>query len=113
MTEAEMVQTLESAKQESEPGANDGSLVFVSYRAGRTPTPKAHREAFRSMCLGLARRHCVGKLVRVWTTKKGQAVMTVFADTRDTEHYNGQMTEGGYRTFNPSLGQLYGLEVLK
>ena len=112
MDESEMLQALQNAKQESQPGANYGSLIFASYAAGREPTPKALREAFRATQQGLARRHCLGRLVRVWTTKKGQLVMTVFADTRDTEHYTGQMTEGAYRTYNPNLGKLYGLEVI-
>jgi len=113
MTETEMLQALKDAKTESQPGANDGSLIFASYSAGKEPTPKALRESFRAIRMeGLAPRHCLGRLVRVWTTKKGQTVMTVFADTRDTEHYNGQMTEGAYRTYNPSLGRLWGLEII-
>lgn len=92
-------------------GVPQGSLVFVSYKAGRAPTDRAVREAQRAKDEGLAPRWQIGQLIDVWTTKKGHRVMRVFSDTRDTERF-GSMKRGAYRTLRPSLGQLLGLEVL-
>jgi len=93
--------------------AKEGDLLFVSYIAGRPPKPRAIAEAHRCIVqMGMARRHCFGKIHRVWTTKRGDPVLTVFADTRDTIHADGTRTEGAYRCFNPALGELLHLEVI-
>lgn len=102
MTESEMDQVLTNVPT--------GSLVFVSYKAGRPPTERAVREAQRARDEGLPGRWHVGQLCDVWTTKKGHRVMRVFSDTRDTEKTG--MSRGAYRTLRPSLGQLLGLKIL-
>ena len=101
MTEKEMLEKLE--------GVPEGSTLFVSYLAGRPPTARAIREAERSRREGIARRHSVGKLERVWVTKKGEAVLTVLCENRDDERRG---TRDGYRTYNPSLGQLLSVELV-
>lgn len=101
MTEQEMLQKLAGAQQ--------GDTVFVSYLAGRAPNARAIREAERAKREGLAKRHFFGKLESVWTTKKGQSVVTVLCDNRDDERRG---TEDGYRTFNPALGTLLSIEVI-
>lgn len=102
MTEREMVDKLT--------GVPEGSIVFVSYLVGRQPTARAIREAERSRRENIARRHFVGTLTSVWTTKRGDTVFTVLCDNRDDE---ARGTEEGYRTFNPNLGQLLSLEVIE
>lgn len=93
-------------------GASRGSLIFVSYLAGREPTPRAIVEARRATEeLGIARRHFVGTLESVRTTKRGERIMTVFAHNRDRLTAEG-FVEGNYRSFNPALGQLLAVEVL-
>jgi hypothetical protein len=104
LSETQMDQILE--------GAGPGSLVFISYLAGRPPTEKAQIEAQRASKEGLARRHALGHLSEVWTTKEGDRVVRIFAQTRDTLQKNGLLTLGAWRTYNPSLGRLLSLEVI-
>lgn len=91
-------------------GVPEGALLFVSYVAGREPTDRAVREAERSRREGIARRHFVGKLASQRVTKKGEYVFTVLCDNRDDERRG---TRDGYRTFNPSLGNLLTVEVVQ
>lgn len=102
MTGKEMVKALT--------GVPRGAKVFVSYDVGREPTVRAIREADRARREGLANRHFIGYLTEVRTTKRGDSIFTVLCDNRDDER-RGAKT--GYRTFNPSLGQLHGVEVLE
>jgi hypothetical protein len=90
-------------------GVPEGADLFVSYVAGRAPTERACREARRSEREGLARRHFLGKLHRVWRTQSGETVLTVLCENRDDERTGRQEA---YRTFNPSLGTLLGVTVL-
>ena len=60
----------------------------------------------------MARRHYVGTLENLWITRKGEQVLTVLAYNRDRLTGDG-LVEGGYRTFNPLLGELYTLEVIE
>jgi len=103
MNEAQMAAALR--------GVPLGSLLFVSYEAGRPPTPRAVREAERHTRI-MSRRHFVGTLEGVWMTRDGQTVLTLFAYNRDREIGSG-MVEGGYRTFNPSVGNLLSVEVIE
>jgi hypothetical protein len=100
MNESEMMAVLA--------GLPEGTELFVSYVAGREPTDRAVREAQRSTDAGIARRHFTGKLHRVWTTKRGDTVLTVLCDNRDDERSGKQEA---YRTFNPRLGTLLGVTV--
>jgi hypothetical protein len=102
LTAQDMLQKLE--------GVEKGRRVFVSYLAGRPPTERAKREAQKASDEGYAKRWFEGVLEAVWTTKKGQPVMTVLSTTRYNE--DDPQAEGHYRTFNPALGTLLSLEVL-
>ena len=93
-------------------GIPEGTLLFVSYEAGREPTDRAIREASRHTTNPTRpRRSYVGTFVGVRRTKKSDLVMTIFAHNRDTES-GGSLREGGYRTFNPAVGSLLRIEVL-
>ena len=94
------------SKLESTP---QGALLFVSYLAGREPKPRAILEAAPAIEAGMARRHFFGKLENLWVTKKGELVFTVLCDNR-TNADTGEPPN--YRTFNPCLGTLLGLEVI-
>lgn len=99
--------------QETLKDCGPGTVVFVSYLAGREPTPKAMLEAHRAVHdEGIPRRFAFGVLCDVWVTKKGEPVMRIFSDLRDTLYKDGTMIEGAYRTFNPQLGRLLSLEVV-
>lgn len=89
-------------------GTSAGSVVFVSYLAGRPPTARALQEAQPAIDAGLNRRHFVGTLEGVRWTKQNQLVMTVLCDNR----YHAHTQSPRYRTFNPSLGRLLFLAVL-
>lgn len=91
-------------------GVPVGSTVFVSYLAGRRPTEQAKREAQRSIAEGIAPRHFTGRYESVRRTKKGEMVLTLWVEERDS---GDPMRRGAYRTFNPSLGTLLTLEVLR
>lgn len=105
MTEREMIEALAECGR--------GSLLFVSYKAGRSPTDRALTEAERATVQeGMSRRHYVGTLESLWVTRKGETVLTLMAYNRDRV-VDGQLVEGGYRTFNPQLGELYSLEVIE
>ena len=90
-----------------------GSVVFLSYIAGRPPTAKAVVEAERTVKKdGIARRHVLGNLTEVFSSKKGDLCVRVFADTRDTLKKDGTLIRGGYRTYNVNLGKLLHLAVI-
>lgn len=85
-----------------------GTLLFVSYAAGREPTARAIEEARpHTENPKRSRRHFVGELSSVWTARNGDTIMTVYVHNRDT---GGE--PGAYRSFNPALGELLALEVL-
>jgi hypothetical protein len=95
-------------------GVPPGSIIFVSYSAGRRPSPQALIESARAVEEGLALRHFTGKLEGVH--KKGKVhwdeyYFTVWVEERDSAK-NG-MTPGNFRAFNPSLGRLHHLEVIQ
>lgn len=91
-----------------------GSVVFVSYTAGRRGSPQAAQEAARAVEEGLSLRHFTGKLegVHKHTTKRGQWYFTLWVEERDSIK-NGQKTQGNFRAFNPSLGTLHHIEVIE
>ncbi len=103
ITAQEMVERLK--------GVPEGAELFVSYLAGRVPTDRAIREAGKADEMGVSRRWLQGRLERVWVTKRGQPVMTMFCFTRRNEQ--DPDAEGHYRTVNPALGQLLSLEVIQ
>jgi len=87
-----------------------GQYVFVSYVAGRDPTPRAIRESVRSEEAGISRRHFTGLFERAWLTRKGDLVFSVFCDDRDDERH--PEVKCASRTFNPNLGRLLLIEPL-
>lgn len=105
MTEKQMIEALAECGR--------GSLLFVSYKAGRPPTDRALVESERAVHEeGMARRHYVGTFESLWVTRKGEVVMTIMAYNRDRV-VDGHLVEGGYRTLNPTLGELCYLEVIE
>lgn len=88
----------------------EDSIVFVSYIAGRRPSTQALRECSRASDEGIAMRHFTGHFKKVWVTKRGEPVLSVWVEERDSA--NGSV-KGAFRTFNPALGKLLSLEVLQ
>ncbi len=84
------------------------SIVFVSYLAGRPASPRAAQEAARALAEGVNPRHFTGRFKGVSFTKKGDPVMTLWVEERDSAS-----GPGAYRAFNPCLGKLLALEVLQ
>ena len=91
-------------------GVQLGTTVFVSYEAGRSPTPRAIREAKKADVEGYPKRWFIGTITSIRTTKKGDPVFTVFSQTRYNE--DDTNASGHYRTMNPQVGTLLALEVL-
>jgi hypothetical protein len=91
--------------------AGPGSVVFVSYAAGRPPKPRAVREAMKADHEGYPKRWFLGRLESKWTTKSGDPVITVFTTTRYNE--DKPEADGHYRTLNPRLGHILALEVVQ
>jgi hypothetical protein len=85
----------------------EDSIVFVSYLAGRRPSTQALRECSRAGEEGISPRHFTGHFKKVWVTKRGEPVLSVWVEERDSKG-----RQGAFRTFNPSLGKLLSLEVL-
>jgi hypothetical protein len=91
-----------------------GSLLFLSYKAGRPPCDKAILEAHpTTVTEGIPRRYAIGHLCDVFTTKKGERCVRIFADTRHTLQKDGALRKGAYRSYNPSLGELMFLAVIQ
>jgi len=105
MTEQEMLKALE--------GAGVGSKVFVSYIAGRkNGSLKARLERRRAEVEGISLRHFTGTLESLKRNKSQETYMLLYALERDTVRDDGETTEGNYRAFNPSLGQMLVVEIL-
>jgi len=89
-----------------------GATIFVSYVAGREPTARAIEEAVpHTTEPARPRRYLYGQLTSVWQNRHGEWCLTLHAENRDTIR-KGTRFEGGYRTINPSLGQLVVLDVI-
>lgn len=86
----------------------EGSVLFVSYIAGRPPCPQALRECARADREGIAPRHFTGHLASLWVNRRGEHGITMWVEERDSA--DGK--PGAYRRFNPSLGKLFTLEVI-
>lgn len=89
-----------------------GATIFVSYVAGREPTARAVAEATpHTTDPARPRRYLYGTLTSVWQNRHGEWCLTLLAENRDTIK-GGIRFEGGYRSINPSLGQLVVLDVI-
>jgi len=85
----------------------DGDIIFVSYVAGRPPTERAIIEAVgHTENPTRPRRYYLGELTSVWQSSKDQWILTMKVFNRDTMQKDGTLQEGGYRSFNPELGEL-------
>ncbi len=102
LTALDMVQKLQ--------GVQPGQQIFVSYRAGRPPKPRAIEEAKKADREGYPRRWFFGRLEKVWITQKGDPVFCMFSHTRD--NMDNPSADGHYRTINPNLGTLLALEIM-
>ena len=91
----------------------EGSLLFVSYLAGRPPGPQALLESSRSREEGIARRHFTGTLTSIRKNRAGETVLTLWVEERDSPDGHGGLHAGAFRSFNPSLGHLLTLAVLE
>ena len=91
-----------------------GSVIFVSYSAGRQPCPQALRESARAVEEGIALRHFTGKLegVHKKVRSRNEWYFTLWVEERDSEK-NGTLTPGNFRAFNPSLGRLHHIAVIE
>lgn len=88
-------------------GVEEGDILFVSYIAGRAPTEKAIAEAVRhTEDPKRPRRYFLGEMVSVWQAQNGDWILTMRVYNRDTIQKDGSLKEGGYRSFNPSLGEM-------
>jgi hypothetical protein len=84
------------------------SIVFVGYLAGRPSGPQGIKEASFAREQGINLTHYTGQFKGIRVTKKGEPVMTLWVEERDSAS-----GPGAYRAFNPALGTLRTLEVIK
>jgi hypothetical protein len=106
ISESAMVQLLE--------GMPEGTTAFVSYVAGCKPTERAIEEA-RPHTEGpprQPRRYFFGRIHSLFQNRYGEWCLTLFAENRDTIK-DGIRFKGGYRTFNPRLGKLVVLALVR
>ena len=91
----------------------DGSTLFVSYLAGRPATERAIAEAVRhTEDPTRPRRYYLGELSSVWLDSKSEWILTMKVWNRDTMQPDGTLQEGGYRSFNPELGELILIDTI-
>ena len=90
-----------------------GSIIFVSYSAGRSGSTQAALESARAVEEGINLRHYTGKLEGVHKhVKRDQWYFTLWVEERDSVK-DGQKTQGNFRAFNPALGTLHHIEVIE
>ncbi len=95
-------------------GNAPGTKVFVSYLAAKNnPSLKAKLERRKAEVLGFSLRHFVGTLEAVKRNKNNETYILVWTETRDKLESDGEITEGNWRSLNPSLGKLLSLEVIQ
>ena len=91
----------------------EGTTAFVSYVAGRRSTERAVEEARpytedpRQPC-----RYFFGQIHCLFQNRYDEWCLTLFAENRDTIK-DGVRYQGGYRTFNPRLGKLVVLALIR
>ena len=94
-------------------GAQIGSHVRVRYAPGRPPSARAIAEAQIAVDRGLNLLVHTGSLEAIGINKRGQFFFTLLSLDRNHFDEKGQPVRGAYRAFNPSLGELYGLRVIR
>lgn len=84
--------------------SEDGALIHVGYRAFRPATPQQVKEAKVAEEVGQPLDQYTGRLNRVWETKNGDTIITMFVVLQ---------RENRYRSFNVDRGNLFVLRVLE
>lgn len=106
ITQAEAIQRL------IDRDARIGSRVRVRYVEGLPVTPRAISEARTQRERGMDLRVFVGTLEAIGINQRGEFYFTLFTPDRDTIEPDGTCRRGNWRSFNPSIGELWGLSVL-
>jgi hypothetical protein len=105
INESEMVELLQDMPE--------GTTAFVSYVAGRRCTERAIEEARpHTEKPRQPRRYFFGQIHRLFQNRHNEWCLTLFAENRDTIK-DGIRFRGGYRTFNPNLGKLVVLALIR
>lgn len=104
ITQQEMVKRLE--------GCRPGTLLFISYNAGRSAGVRAIEEAQIAIENGINLRHFTGTLESIKTTKRGEVVLTIFTTERSSQGSSGHES-GAFRCFNPNLGTMRTMEIIQ
>ena len=81
----------------------DGTRVHVQYKAFGTPTAQAIAEAQRANDLGLALDRYTGRVSRIWKSKAGDTILTLYVEL-ERDHT--------YRSLNLNKGTVQKLVVL-
>jgi hypothetical protein len=84
-------------------GIEDGTRVHIHYKSFGTPTSQAIKCATRAEELGLPRDRYTGRVHRVWTSKDGDQLITLWVEL-ERDHM--------YRTLNLDRGEVYRFVVL-
>jgi hypothetical protein len=105
ITEKEMLQTLTDCAP--------GTTLFVGYTAGHKGGKNSEIEMHRAVNEeGINPTHFTGTLEGIKTTKKGEVVLLLWVNERDSVGPDG-LKQGNFRSFNPNLGTLRTLQVLE
>ena len=105
LTEEECIQRLMSAMI--------GSHVRVRYIPGRPPSARALLESQVANDRGLDIHVFVGSLEAVAINRRGRFYFTLHTVDRNTIDADGNELRGAPRSFNPSLGVLLALRVIR
>lgn len=104
MPVAQVVGILAGLRQASDPGkVEDGTRVHVHYKAFGTPTAAAVVSAKRAEDLGLPRDRYTGRVSRIWKSKDGGQLVTLWVEL-ERDHQ--------YRTLNIDRGEVFKFVVL-
>lgn len=91
------------ATKSGDPKSEDGTRVHVHYGAFGKPTERAKEEAMRAADLGLERDRFTGRVSKVWRSKTGDLLVTLFVEL-ERDHK--------WRTLNLNKGVLYRFVVI-
>lgn len=94
-------------------GAKIGSHVRVRYIAGRPRSPEAILEAQIAEDRGLHPHIFVGSLEFIGLNRQNEFYFTILSVDRNHFDKDGNPVRGAMRSFNPSLGTLLGLRVIR
>ena len=106
MTPADVKAMLAGVRPASEPGkVEDGTRIHVRYTrmVGAKVTDRAKAEADRAKVLGLPLDTYTGRVSRVWTSKAGDTILSLFVEL-ERDHT--------WRSFNIDHGTIIHLVIL-